>query len=61
MLLKILDLFIQEISFSMSPIFFLLLVLAQKLVRFLLVLQVQVQIIQLFLLTLYSLFQGVEL
>ena len=61
MLLKILDLFIQEISFSMSPIFFLLLVLAQKLVRFLLVLQVQIQIIQLFLLTLYSLFQGVEL
>jgi len=61
MLLKILDLFVQEISFSMSPIFFLLLVLAQKLVRFLLVLQVQVQIIQLFLLTLYSLFQGVEL
>ena len=61
MLLKILDLFIQEISFSMSPIFFLLLVLAQKLVRFLLILQVQVQIIQLFLLALYSLFQGVEL
>ena len=61
MLLKILDLFIQESSFSMSPFFFLLLVLAQKLIRFLLVLQVQVQIIQLFLLTLHRLFQGVEL